>query len=47
MDAWAFQTGVRTENVVARADSAAKAFVDAEGVSPTGAGSLIALHRGW
>jgi hypothetical protein len=37
---------VRTENVVGRSDSAAKAFVDAGGVSPTSAGSLIAFHRG-
>jgi hypothetical protein len=33
-------SGVCTENVVARPDSAAKAFVDAGGVSPTDAGSL-------
>jgi hypothetical protein len=38
--------GVRTENVVGRPDSAAKAFVDAGGVSPADAGSLIAFHRG-
>jgi hypothetical protein len=38
--------GVRTENVVGRPDSAAKAFVGARVVSPTGAGSLIAFRRG-
>jgi hypothetical protein len=32
---------VRTENVVARPDSVAKAFVGAGGVSPTDAGALI------
>jgi hypothetical protein len=32
---------VRTENVVGRPDSAAKAFVDAGGVSPADAESLI------
>jgi len=37
---------VRTENVVARPDSATKAFVGAGGVSPADAGSLIAFHRG-
>jgi hypothetical protein len=37
---------VRTENVVARPDSAAKAFVGAGVVSPTCAGSLIAFRRG-
>jgi hypothetical protein len=34
------QALVRTENVVARPDSAAKAFVDAGGASPADAGSL-------
>jgi len=37
---------VRTENVVGRSDSAAKAFVGAEGVSPADAGPLIAFLRG-
>jgi hypothetical protein len=39
-------TPVRTENVVGRSDSAAKAFVGAEGVSPTDAESLFAFHLG-
>ena len=38
--------GVRTEKVVGRSGSAAKAFVGAGGVSPTGAESLIAFRRG-
>jgi hypothetical protein len=37
---------VRTENVVGRPDSAAKALVGAEGVSPAEAGSLIAFLMG-
>jgi hypothetical protein len=36
---------VRTENVVGRSDSAAKALVEAGGVSLADAGSLIAFHR--
>jgi hypothetical protein len=38
------QVCVCTENVVARPDSAAKAFVGAGGVSPADAESLIAFH---
>ena len=37
---------MRTENVVARPDSAAKALVDAGGVWPTDAELLIAFHLG-
>jgi hypothetical protein len=37
---------VRTEIVVVRPDSAAKAFVDAGGVSPADAESLIAFLMG-
>ena len=37
---------MRTENVVGRSDSAAKAFVDAGGVSSADAGSLIAFLMG-
>jgi hypothetical protein len=37
---------VRIENIVSRPESAAKAFVGAGVVSPTGAGSLIAFRRG-
>jgi hypothetical protein len=37
---------VRTENIVVRPDSAAKAFVGVGDVSPTDAGSLIAFHQG-
>jgi hypothetical protein len=37
---------VCTENVVARPDSAARAFVGAGGVSPAGPESLIAFHLG-
>ncbi len=43
---WCLRTPVRTENVVGRSDSAVRAFVGAGGVSPTGAGSLIAFRRG-
>src|SRR3984957_14772175 len=35
---------VRTENIVSRPESAAKAFVGVGGVSPTGAESLIAFY---
>jgi hypothetical protein len=50
--AWAFAVGlsiltlVPTENIVGRSDSAAKAFVGVEGVSPADAGSLIAFLMG-
>ncbi len=37
---------VRTENVVGRSDSAAKALVGAGGVSPTDAVALIAFNQG-
>jgi hypothetical protein len=37
---------VRTENVVGRPDSAAKAFVGVVGVSPADAGALIAFLMG-
>jgi hypothetical protein len=40
------QALVRTENVVGRSDSAAKALVGAGGVSPADAESLIAFHLG-
>ena len=40
------ETPVRSENVVARPDSAAKAFVGAGGVSPADAASLIAFLMG-
>ena len=41
-----FSGPVRTENVVGRPDSAAKAFVGVVGVSPAEAGSLIAFLMG-
>ena len=43
---WMLAPAVRTEIVVVRPDSAAKAFVGAGGVSPADAGSLIAFHQG-
>jgi hypothetical protein len=42
-----FAIPVRTENVVGRPDSAAKALVGAGGFSLADAESLIAFHRGW
>ena len=40
------EKAVRTENVVSRPDSAAKAFVGLGGASPADAASLIAFHLG-
>jgi hypothetical protein len=42
----AFAPVVRTENVVGRSDSAAKALVGVVGVSPAEAGSLVAFLMG-